>query len=86
MTKVTKGTMTTKQILALIGDKKKREYIINSGKEVWTDEEVLELSGYNPFPRYPIIGSNKTTKGRYNAHIAEDDLVHSYDNNFEEWR
>jgi hypothetical protein len=86
MTVITKGVMSKKKALALFKNLETRTKIEESGKEWFTDDEILELSGYDPFPRYPTVSYNPTTKGRYNAHMAEDDLIHSYDNNYEEYR
>ncbi len=86
MTVITKGVMNKKKALALFNRPEDRMKIEMSGKEWFTDDEILKLSGFDPFPRYPCVWSNPTTKGCYNAHLAEDDLIHSYDNNYEEYR
>lgn len=85
MTKITYGTMTKKQAAALFTGKKRTE-ILKSAKEIYTDEEIEELKGINWFPRYPIVGSKNGSGCITNAGMAEDDLVHSYDNNFGEYR
>lgn len=86
MTKITYGTMTKKQAAALFAGKKRTE-ILKSDKELYTDEEIEELKGINRFPRYPIVGSkNNSAYHASNAGLAEDDLIHSYDNNFGEYR
>ena len=86
MTKITYGTMTKKQAAALFKGEKRTE-ILRSDKEIYTDEEIEELKGINWFPRYPVVGSkNSNCFNAANAGLAEDDLVHSYDNNFGEYR
>lgn len=86
MTKITKNIMTKKQALALVGKDEARKKILESDKEYFTDEEVDELRGFEWFPRYPVVGNNPSKRSNHGGEIAEDDLIHSYDNNYEEWR
>lgn len=84
--KITIGTMTKKQALKLMGSKEAVARLEATGKEVFTDEEVDALNGFEWFPRYPVVGNNPTSGKAYNSHLAEDDLVDSFDNNFDLWR
>lgn len=81
------NTFTKRQALAVCKGEAKAK-IAASNKELWTVDEINELRGLK-------LDGTDTSKGmggcscspytNYSG-LAEDDLVHSYDNNFDEWR
>ncbi len=89
--KVTVGILNKKQTLALFKTvSKKWKLIKDSDKEFYTDAEVEELMEVRTNPAYTFppgtVGGNRNGAPGSDAGLAEDDKVHSYDNNFGEWR
>lgn len=77
-----KGIMSKKKAAYLFkpGSAKYRQ-IMESDKEYYTDREIEDLMDLRPtFP----TGATHTPCSH--AELADDDKVHSYDNNFDLWR
>jgi hypothetical protein len=92
MSKVTVGILTKKQVLALFVPNSKKWKAVNSNsKEFYTDREVEEVTGVltNPLYTFPPgreFGGTWSKAPGNDPRLAEDDCVHSYDNNFDLWR
>ena len=86
MTILPPNTFTKRQAIKVAHGKAKR-VIEASDKELWTVDEINELNGLKMDGTdtqfwsggHPAVYENRTG-------LAEDDLIHSYDNNFDEWR
>lgn len=81
------NTFTKSQAMLAVGAGKSREMIRHSDKEIWTVDEINKLRGLKLDGTDTVIGTGhlQDPYGNYTG-LAEDDLVHSYDNNFDEWR
>ena len=82
------NTFTKAQALLVVGKVEARKKIEKSKKEIWTVDEINELRGFKLNGTDTFAGF-KAYHSPYRAshnQMAEDDLVHSYDNNFGEWR
>ena len=81
------NTFTKRQALAVC-DGKAKATIAASDKEIWTVDEINELRGLKLDGTDTFKGMGCCSYGSYSNYLglAEDDLVHSYDNNFGEWR
>ncbi len=81
--KLTVGILNKKQTLALFKPgSAKYKAIAASDKEYYTDREVEDLMELRP--TFPAGTGHQS--GAPNARLADDDKVHSYDNNFDLWR
>lgn len=81
------NTFTKSQAMLAVGAGKAREEIRQSDKEIWTVDEVNKLRGLKLDGTDTKIGDcmGHDPYGNYSG-LAEDDKIHSYDNNFGEWR
>lgn len=80
------NTFTRKQALAVCTGEAK-EKILKSNKETFTVDEVNELRGLKlngTDTKFSDGGRNPYDS--YHNGLAEDDKIHSYDNNFDGWR
>lgn len=82
------NTFTKRQALFVVGGKKAKKKIEQSDKEIWTVDEINELRGLklNGTDTTTGIGGYRRNLHENHSGLAEDDKIHSYDNNFDEWR
>lgn len=82
------GVITKKQMLAIVkGSKSKYEQILSDPKQTYTDSEVEQIVYGNWKTRNQTIGIRGLRPGNgYPAEMPDDDMVESYDNNFDLWR
>lgn len=90
MTKIIPPNTFTKRQAIAVCNKKAKAIIEASDKEIWTVDEINELRGLKldgTDTSKDICNSNgHSSYGSCYSGLAEDDKVHSYDNNFGEWR